>query len=105
MLFYNHVDGTSRRHGEQWVCPMSYFCLAAYRRALPAREKVLGKEHPDILMSVDNLGWIGRQGRYEAEEMHRRALATRDKVLGKEHPDTRTSEDNLSWILERQSRR
>jgi Tfp pilus assembly protein PilF len=49
---------------------------AMHRRALEAREKVLGGEHPDTLSSVGNLGRVlSRQGKYEeAEAMHRRAL-------------------------------
>ena len=47
-----------------------------YRRALEARERVLGKEHPDTLISVNNLaGLYQAQGRYgEAEPLYRRAL-------------------------------
>jgi Tfp pilus assembly protein PilF len=49
---------------------------AMHRRALKAREKVLGPEHPYTLTSVSNLGSVlRRQGKYEeAEAMHRRAL-------------------------------
>jgi tetratricopeptide (TPR) repeat protein len=57
------------------------------RRALEAREKVLGREHPNTLISVNNLGSVlDKQGKFEeAEAMHRRALAAREKVLGHEH--------------------
>ena len=46
---------------------------AIHRRALEAREKVLGREHPYTLISVNNLGLVlGRQGKYEeAEAIHR----------------------------------
>jgi len=51
---------------------------------------VLGKEHPDPLVSMNNLAIVLRTGatwgKYEqAEEMHRQELET---MLGKEHPDT-----------------
>ena len=43
-----------------------------HRQALGQRERVLGKEHPDTLTSMNNLAEVLRgQGKYEqAEEMH-----------------------------------
>lgn len=45
---------------------------AMHRRALEAREKVLGHEHPDTLTSVSNLGSVlSSQGKHEdAEPMY-----------------------------------
>jgi tetratricopeptide (TPR) repeat protein len=79
---------------------------AMHRRALEAREKVLGHEHPDTLSSVDNLGLVlSRQGRYEeAEAMHRRALEGYEEVLGREHPHTLASVSNLGNVLDRQGK-
>ena len=69
-------------------------------------EKMLGKEHPSTLTSINNLALVLRsQGRYEeAERIHRRALALRERVLGKEHPDTLTSINNLATILSSQGK-
>jgi tetratricopeptide (TPR) repeat protein len=77
-----------------------------HRRALKAREKVLGREHPSTLTSVDNLGLVlSSQGKYEeAEAMHRRALKAREKVLGHEHPSTLISVDNLGLVLSSQGK-
>ncbi|KUL81728.1 hypothetical protein ZTR_09475 [Talaromyces verruculosus] len=77
-----------------------------HRRALDAREKVLGREHPDTLTSVNNLGLVlSRQGKYEeAEAMHRQALDAREKVLGREHPNTLTSVHNLGSVLDSQAK-
>ncbi|CAP91131.1 Pc13g00620 [Penicillium rubens Wisconsin 54-1255] len=77
-----------------------------HRRALEAREKVLGREHPSTLISVNNLGLVlSKQGQYdEAEAMHRRALEAREKVLGREHPDTLTSVNNLGLVLSNQGK-
>jgi hypothetical protein len=60
------------------------------RRALCGREKVLGPEHPDTLLSVSNLARLLRvQGKYEAaEEMDRRVLDVSERILGPDHPDT-----------------
>lgn len=76
------------------------------RWALVAREKVLGREHPDTLTSVNNLGLVlDSQGKYEeAEAMHRWALEAREEVLGREHPDTLTSLNNLGNVLNRQGK-
>ena len=76
------------------------------RRALNSREKVLGKEHPSTLTSVDNLALVLQdQGKYEeAEQMNRRALNDSEKVLGKEHPETLTSIYCLAYLLHQQQR-
>jgi hypothetical protein len=59
------------------------------KRALEAQERVLGKEHPDTLISVNNLAELyTAQGRYrEAEPLLKRALEARERVLGKERAD------------------
>jgi tetratricopeptide (TPR) repeat protein len=59
-----------------------------YQKVLQLREKVLGKEHPDTLTTMNNLAELYRlQGRHaEAEQLHQKALQLREKVLGKEHP-------------------
>lgn len=42
---------------------------AMHRRALEGLEKVLGRQHPHTLISVDNLGsLLGRQGKYKEAE-------------------------------------
>ena len=49
-----------------------------YKRALEARERVLGKEHPDTLKSLNNLAWVYlAQGRHaEAARFWRRSTTT-----------------------------
>ena len=67
-------------------------------RALESCEKVLGSEHPNTLVLVNNLaGHYESQGRYgEAEPMFVRVLKACEKVLGPEHPTTRIVRDNLA---------
>ncbi|KAJ5884884.1 hypothetical protein N7495_009394 [Penicillium taxi] len=79
---------------------------AMHRRALEAREKVLGREHPHTLTSVNNLGLVlDSQGKYEeAEAMYRRDLEGSEKVLGREHPNTLTSINNLGSVLDSQGK-
>ena len=54
------------------------------RPALDGYEKLLGPEHPNMLVSVSNIALVlQNQGKYEeVERMSRRALAGREKVLG-----------------------
>jgi hypothetical protein len=76
-----------------------------HRQVLRLSETVLGKEHPGILVSRNNLALVlSDQGKYErAEEMHQQVLRPRKTVLGKEHPDTLASM-NLAGVLKRMHR-
>jgi tetratricopeptide (TPR) repeat protein len=62
------------------------------------QEKALGKEHPKVALSLNNLGIVYmRLARYaEAEPVLKRALAIREKVLPKDHPDIGQSLGNLA---------
>ncbi|MBD2354903.1 tetratricopeptide repeat protein [Tolypothrix sp. FACHB-123] len=73
-------------------------------RALAIREKLLGKEHPDVATSLNNLAVLYEsQGNYaKAEPLHLRSLAIREKVLGKEHPNVAESLNNLALLYELQ---
>ena len=77
-----------------------------FRSSLAIRERILGREHPDTLTSVSQLGTVlERQGKYEeAEAMHRRDLEGSEKVLGRDHPDTLISVSQLGTVLERQGK-
>ena len=76
------------------------------RWALESKEKLLGFEHPDTLLNVNNLAAVlWAQGKYEAaEEMNRRALKSREKLLGFEHPLTLDSVNNLAVVLRDQGK-
>ncbi|CAK8720181.1 hypothetical protein KKHLCK_09365 [Candidatus Electrothrix laxa] len=77
-----------------------------YKQVLQFREKVLGKEHPDIVISNNNLAELYRfQGRYsEAEPLYKEALWISEKVQGKEHSETLTSMNNLAVLYYLQGR-
>jgi serine/threonine protein kinase/Tfp pilus assembly protein PilF len=90
-----------------------YETIGLYDAALPLAEsalatfrRVLGREHPETLISVSNMGVLLRDlGRLaEAEEMNKEALATRRRVLGEEHPETLTSINNLAGLLQAQGK-
>jgi len=78
----------------------------AFVQALAIRERVLGADHPDTAISLNNLAVLYRaQGRYaEAEPLHQRALAIRERVLGPNHPDTALSLNNLAGLYDTQGR-
>jgi len=61
------------------------------RRALNGKEKVLGVEHPDTLVSVHCLAYLFHaQERYnDASVLYLRALEGFSKTLGPDHPTTR----------------
>ncbi len=74
--------------------------ISLAEKVLAIREKVLGKEHPHVATSLNNLALLYlRQGNYtKAEPLLVRALAISEKVLGKEHPDVAQSLNNLAAL-------
>ncbi|KAI8403830.1 hypothetical protein FOFC_15320 [Fusarium oxysporum] len=72
-----------------------------YKETLELRKKVLGKEHPSTLDSMNNLALVLKSmGEYaEAKKMHQETLELREKVLGKEHLSTLDSMNNLALVL------
>ncbi|KAH6989834.1 putative kinesin [Ilyonectria destructans] len=107
----------------RWMKGMYKEAEQMNRRALDTSEKVLGRQHPDTLASINNLALVLRyQGKYEeaeqinrraldarekykeAEQIKRRALDASEKVLGREHPSTLTSISNLALVLRYQGK-
>ncbi len=79
-------------------------CL--FERALAVHEAMLGVDHPDTAMSMNNLALVlEHQGRYgEAQPLFEWALAIYEAVLGATHPQTAASLNNLAGVLARQGR-
>jgi tetratricopeptide (TPR) repeat protein len=73
-----------------------------YRWALHGHERLLGKEHPDTLLSVNNLAALLRaKGDSEAAEpLYRRALDACERVLGEDHLQTLISINSLAMLLD-----
>jgi tetratricopeptide (TPR) repeat protein len=73
---------------EQFVYNKSEYSqdVSLAERALAIREKVLGKEHPSVASSLNNLAALyNAQGIYQkAEPLYLRSLAITEKALGKE---------------------
>ena len=81
-------------------------CETVAEQTYQFAEQKLGLEHPNTLISINNLAALYRaQGRYgEAEPLRRRVLAGFEKVLGPEHPQTLISIDNLALLYAAQGR-
>jgi hypothetical protein len=67
-----------------------------YTRALAILQPLLGRDHPDVAMTVNNLAVLerddGRSAR--ARVLFRRAFESFRRVLGAGHPHTRLARDN-----------
>jgi tetratricopeptide (TPR) repeat protein len=76
------------------------------RNCLEVVQQRLGKEHPDVAMSLNNLAILYRfQGKYEeAEPLYRSALEMRKRLLGEEHPDVAISLNNLAVLYQLQGK-
>ncbi|KAM7376400.1 hypothetical protein PAMP_006136 [Pampus punctatissimus] len=74
--------------------------------ALAIREKTLGRDHPAVAATLNNLAVLyGKRGKYkEAEPLCKRALEIREKVLGKDHPDVAKQLNNLALLCQNQGK-
>lgn len=72
------------------------------REILEQRTRLLGKEHPDTLRSVDSLANVlNNKGNYSgAEVLYRQAVEVYERTLGKDHFDTLYSVSNLANALD-----
>jgi tetratricopeptide (TPR) repeat protein len=77
-----------------------------YKRSLAIREKVFGPNHPDVAISLNQLGVLyDTQSRYDdAEQLFKRSLAIREKTLGPNHPDVAESLNALALLYTDQGR-
>jgi CHAT domain-containing protein len=71
------------------------------RQVLKIRERLLGPEHPDTVLSLSNLGnLLLITGDYAAaESLIRSVLSVRERVLGEEHPDILLSVNSMAAVL------
>ncbi|PZS16212.1 MAG: hypothetical protein DLM60_15765, partial [Pseudonocardiales bacterium] len=72
-----------------------------FERAHQLRRDMLGEEHPDTLLSANNLALDLRHlGEYErARELDEDTLTRRRRMLGDDHPDTLRTANNLAADL------
>jgi tetratricopeptide (TPR) repeat protein len=72
-----------------------------YRGSMELKERLLGEEDPETLVSMSRLaGWLsGQCKRIEAEMLYRRLLRLREKVLGTDDEATLESKNSLAQVL------
>jgi Tetratricopeptide repeat len=70
---------------------------------LPIRERVLGPEHPETLITRSQLArWTGEAGDAAgARDQVAALLPIMERVLGPEHPDTLGTRHNLAYWTRR----
>ncbi|KAI1429343.1 hypothetical protein F5Y12DRAFT_482024 [Xylaria sp. FL1777] len=91
----------------------SYWTLGKYaeaeplfRRTLRMREEVLGKRHPDTLISMNNLALVLRTRLKfeEAEKLHRQQLEAYEAMKNKRPRPTLVAMNNLALVLRNQGK-
>jgi tetratricopeptide (TPR) repeat protein len=73
-----------------------------YRELLPDQERVLGPDHPDILVTRRNIAfWTGECGEpAEALRLYRELLPDQERVRGADHHNTLAIRGNIAcWVL------
>lgn len=75
-------------------------------RALEIRRKLLGRFHPDTLLSIHRMGVLLQTtgDLAEAEAFDTEVLAIRRELLGEEHPDTLSALEEVAFRLQLQGR-
>ena len=72
-----------------------------FDEALSISHLVLGVDHPNTAISLNNLALMrGIQGRYtEAAPLLKEAVEIMERVLGVEHPNTKIMRENYEVLL------
>ena len=80
--------------------------LKWYFKSLAINENMLGKEHPHIATTYNNIATVyDNQGKYtDALEWYFKALPIKENVLGKEHSSTATTYNNIAGVYYRQGK-
>jgi tetratricopeptide (TPR) repeat protein len=80
--------------------------LACFEESLSLRQRGMGEDHPDTLISKSNLaGVLRQQGRLdEAQFLEECIVEARERLLGPEHLDTLAARANLAATLAQQGR-
>ena len=72
-------------------------------RTLAIKEKLLGSQHPDVGVTLNNLDTLYKSmGKYrEAEPVYLRSLSILKQALGDVHPSVRKCEENYKRLLKK----
>ena len=77
-----------------------------HQRTLAARKRVLGEEHLDTLVTMNNLAWLfesqGLNGK--AEPLYVETLEKMKRALGAEHRETLNTMNNLARLYRSQQK-
>jgi tetratricopeptide (TPR) repeat protein len=108
-----HLALEPRTQAEVRLCAwLAYFAgerghyretLRLYRELLPDQTRVLGADHPDTLITHNNIAaWTGETGEaHEALRLFRELLPNQTRVLGADHLDTLRTRGNIAhWTGE-----
>ena len=71
--------------------------LRLFAELLPDQERVLGRDHPNALMTRNNIAaWTGRVGEARgALRLFTELLPDMERVLGRDHPDTLRTQETI----------
>jgi len=74
--------------------------IVVAKKALDLVEKTLGRDHPDVVKSLDNLALLYKtQGQYtQAVPLYVRSLVILVKALGPDHPHVCASLENMAEL-------
>jgi tetratricopeptide (TPR) repeat protein len=77
-----------------------------FLRAVAIRERILGADHGETLLTQTSLAWtLQRQGKYpEAENIYRKTLGAMVKVFGPAHRETLVAQNAFAIVLTDQGR-
>lgn len=92
---HNHLGGI------YWKQHKLEEALAAHNKALQGRERALGPDHPDVGVSLGNLGIVCRSlgRRQDAQRYYERAMQVIAKSVGERHPDRARILGNLGNLF------
>ena len=76
------------------------------RRALVIREQVLGRDHPEVAQSLNDLAviYIGWNKHEQVESLCLRALSIQEQALGPDHPDVAITLNDLAMFYHLQGK-
>ena len=109
-LFHSYAKAKARellRCTSAHSIPLPLFVttdILRYEEVLAKRSRILGDDHPDTFVSLDNLALLlFRMGAYDrALPLYEQRLVKRRGILGDDHPDTMQSLNSLALLFSRQ---
>ena len=103
----NYFDDAYEKFG--WLLDEQGYSNEAEKleiQVLNARKKILGEDHPETILAMENLAsTYSNLGKYtEAEKAQIQVLDAKNKIVGEEHPDTLIAMGGLASIYSHQGK-